>query len=260
MDFHPTVSNKFPRELVDKIIDNLDNPRDVRVCSLVSPDWLEGSRRKLFAKVSLNTWNLDRWRTNIPPGSNGISAYVRSLKLRQARSITSLEPETLMEIMDHLTSFRRLRSLFLQDVDFDDLFDRPSLTQCFGHFGKSVQSLCLDCIVTDMSTLLFFINLFPTLYYLTIDSLKLVSGETEVPKGAFPLRGSLLLGGLEATTFETLLCGIISIPLRLEEISITHSLIDNPGTLNRLIEICAPTLKKLEFAHSTSGTCHTIYI
>ena len=261
MDFHPTMSKQFPQELVDEVIDNLDNPRDLRACSLVSSGWVERSRHRLFANVALNTWNFDKWQRNIPPGSNGISAYVRSLALRQARSVVSLEPETLMGIMDHLTSFQRLKTLLLQDVNFDDLFDGPSLTQCFGHFGVSVESLHLHGIRTDMSTVLFFISLFPNLNHLTISSpiLILSNGETRVPKGALPLRGTLRLSGL-GTTSSALLQGIPLIPLDLEEISVTHSQITDSGVLDRLIEACAPTLKKVELAHLTSGTCHTLIL
>lgn len=257
MDFHPAMSKQFPQELVDEVIDNIDNPRDLRACSLVSSKWLERSRHRLFANVALNTWNFDQWRRNITPGPNGISAYVRSLALRQARSIISLEPETLMGVMDHLTSFRRLKVLLLQDVNFDDLFDGPSLTRCFGHFGVSVKSLHLHGIRTDMSTMLFFITLFPNLDHLTVSSPILSSGETEVPKGVHPLRGTLRLSGLGATS-STVLQGILLIPLHLEEISVTHSRITNPGVLNRLIETCARTLVKVELAHLTSGTCRTL--
>ncbi|KAF9778906.1 hypothetical protein BJ322DRAFT_1090333 [Thelephora terrestris] len=253
MDFHPSpnVSNKFPQEIVDEVIDNLDNPRDLRACSLVSSRWLERSRCKLFANVSLNTWNFNKWRKNIPPGPNGIATYVRSLSLRQARSIITLEPETLMGIMDHLTSFRRLKTLILQDVNFDDLFDEPSLTQCFGHFGASVDSLYLHGIWTDMSTLLFFVNLFPNLGHLTINSPILSEGVTELPERVLPLRGTLRLIGL-GTKSSTLLHGILIAPLHLEEVSITHSRIHDPGTLNRFIEACAPTLERLELTHVIS--------
>ena len=255
MDFHPAMSKQIPQELVDEVIDNLNNPRDLRACSLVSSEWVDRSRCRLFANVALSTWNFDQWRRNIPPGPNGISAYVRSLTLRQARSIVSLEPETLMGIMDHLTSFQRLKALLLHDVNFDDLFDGRSLTQCFGHFGVSVKSLHLHGIRTDMSTMLFFISLFPNLNHLAIGSPILSSGETEVPKGVLPLRGTLQLSGLGATSCA-LLQGILLIPLDLEEISVTHSQIADPGALNRLIETCAPTLKKVELVHLTSGTCH----
>jgi hypothetical protein len=257
MDFHPALSNHFPQELVDEVIDNLaDSPRDLRACSLVSSKWLERSRRKLFASVSLNTWNFDRWQRNISPGPNGISTYVRSLALRQARSIVSLDPETLMGIRDHLTSFRRLNALHLQDVDFDDLFDGPSLTECFGHFGQSVRSLSLHCINTNMSSLLFFITLFPNLNRLSISSPKLTGGVTEEPEGALPLRGALRLSGLGAVS-HIVLSGILLIPLHLEEISITHVQIADSKVLNRLINTCAPTLKKLELANVMSGACHT---
>jgi len=254
MDFHPPTSRQFPQELVDEVIDNLDNPRDLRACSLVSSEWLERSRHRLFAHVALNTWNFDKWRRNIPPGPNGISAYVHSLALRQARSIVSLEPETLMGIMDHLASFQRLKVLLLQDVNFDNLFDGPSLTQCFGHFGVSVGSLHLHGIGTDMSTMLFFISLFPSLNHLSISSPVLSGGETKVPEGAPPLRGTLRLSGLGGAS-STLLQGILLVTLHLEEISITHSQIANPVVLNKLIEACAPTLKRVELAYLTSGTC-----
>lgn len=244
------MSRQFPQELVDEVIDNLDSSRDLRACSLVSSTWLERSRRKLFAKVFLNTWNFDKWRRNIPPGPNGISAYVHSLTLRQARSIVSLEPETLMTIMDHLTSFRRLKTLVLQDVNFDDLFDGPSLTECFGHFGASVDSLSLHGIRTDTSTLLFFVNLFPGLNCLTISSPILSDEVAELPEGV--LRGTLRLSYLGAQS-DTLLNGILLIPLQLEDISITRSQVADPEILNRFIETCAPTLKKLELIHVTSG-------
>jgi len=249
------MSKRIPQELVDEVIDNLNNPRDLRACSLVSSEWVDGSRRRLFANVGLDPWNFDQWRRNIPPGPNGISAYVRSLTLRQTRSIVSLEPETLMAIMDHLTSFERLKALLLHDVNFDDLFDGRSLTQCFGHFGVSVKSLHLHGIRTGMGTMLFFISLFPNLNHLAIGSPILSSGEIEIPKEILPLRGTLQLSGLGATSC-TLLQGILLIPLNLEEISVTHSQIADPGVLNRLIETCAPTLKRVELVHLTSGTCH----
>ena len=259
MAFHPTMSKQIPQELVDEVIDNLNNPRDLRACSLVSSEWVDRSRRRLFADVALDTWNFDQWRRNVPPGPNGISAYVRSLTLRQGRSIVSLEPETLMGIMDHLTSFQRLKTLLLHDVNFDDLFDGPSLTQCFGHFGVSVKSLHLHGIRTDMGTILFFISLFPNLDHLTISSPVLSSGKTGVPKGVLPLRGALQLSGLGATS-SALLHGILLIPLNLEEISVTHSQIADPGVLNRLIETCSPSLKKVELAHLTSGTFHALIL
>ena len=259
MDFHPAMSKQFPQELVDEVIDNLNNPRDLRACSLVSSKWVERSRCRLFANVALNTWNFDKWRRNISPGSDGISAYVRSLALRQAKSIVSLEPETLMGIMDHLTSFRRLNVLLIQDANFDDLFDKPSLIQCFGHFGDSVKSLHLHGIRTDMSTMLFFISLFPNLDHLTISSPIVSSGETKVPKGAPPLRGTLRLSGLGVKS-TSLLQGILLIPLELEEISVTHSQITDSGVLNKLIEACAPTLKKVELAYLAPGTRHSFRI
>ena len=255
MDFRPAMSKQIPQELVDEVIDNLNNPRDLRACSLVSSEWVDRSRRSLFANVALSTWNFDQWRRNIPPGPDGISAYVRSLTLRQARSIVSLEPETLMGIMDHLTSFQRLKALLLHDVNFDDLFDGRSLTQCFGHFGVSVTSLHLHGIKADTGTMLFFISLFPNLNHLAIGSPVLSSGKTEVPRGVLPLRGTLQLSGF-GTTSCTLLQGLLLIPLYLEEISITHSQIADSGVLNRLIETCAPTLKKVELVHLTSGICH----
>jgi len=259
MDFHHAMSKQLPQELVDEVVGNLNNPRDLRACSLVSSKWLEGSRRKLFTNVSLNTWNFDQWQNNITPGPDGISAYVRSLTLRQARSIVSLEPETLMGIMDHLTSFRRLNALFLQDVSFDDFFDGPSLAQCFGHFGVSVESLHLHGMRTDTSTMLLFINLFPNLDHLTISSPILSAGETEVPEGALPLRGTLRLSGLGVAS-SSLLRGIPLIPLKLEGLSVTHSRIADSGDLNRLIEACAPTLKRVELAQLTSGTFSILFL
>ena len=248
---------QIPQELVDEVIDNIDNPHDLRACSLVSSRWVERSRRRLFDSVALNTWNFNMWRRNIPPGSNGISAYVRSLTLRQARSIVSLEPEILVDIMDHLASFQRLKVLLLQDVTFDDLFDGRSLTHCFGHFGVSVRSLHLHGMRTNVSTLLFFISLFPNLDCLAVRSPHIYTrGETEVPKGALSLRGTLRLSGLGATA-SILLQGILLIPLQLVELSVTHSKIPDSRVLNRLIEACAPTLKKVELAHLGSGTHHS---
>jgi len=251
---------QIPQELVDEVIDNLDNPHDLRACSLVSSGWVERSRRRLFDSVALNTWNFDKWRRNIPPGSNGISAYVRSLTLRQARSIISLEPETLTGIMDHLASFQRLKVLLLQDVTFDDLFDGRSLAQCFGHFGVSVKSLHLHGMRANVSTLLFFVSLLPNLDCLAVRSPHIYTrGETEVPKGALSLRGTLRLSGLGATA-STLLQGILLIPLELVELSVTHSKIADSRILNRLIEACAPTLKKVEFAYLGSGTYRSLLL
>ena len=98
-------------------------------------------------------------------------------------------------------------------------------------------------------------NLFPKLDHLAISSPRISSGEIEEPEGALPLRGTLRLSGLIAAS-HSLLCGVLLVPLRLEEISITDCEIVEPETLDRLIEMCAPTLKKLELAHMTSCACH----
>lgn len=260
VDFHSAASNRFHQDLVDGVVENLSNPSDLRACCLISTKWLEGSRRRLFATVSLNTWNLNKWQRNIPPGPNGISFYVRSLTLRQARSVVLLEPETLTGIMDHLTSFRRLKTLVLQDVNFEDLFGERSLTQCFGYFGTSVDALRLHGIKTDMSTLLFFINLFPNLKHLTIGSPKLSSEVAEAPDGDLSLRGTLQLDDLGDAS-QTLLQGILLVPLHLEEISITNTNISDTGTLDRIIEMCIPTLKKLEIdqPNTSQVSCSFVY-
>ena len=109
-----------------------------------------------------------------------------------------------------------------------------------------------------MSTMLFFISLFPNLDHLTISSPILSTEETEVPKGAPPLRGTLQLIGLGATSC-TLLEGLLLIPLQVEGLSVTHSQIADSMVLNRLIEACAPTLTKIELAHLTYGTFYILF-
>jgi hypothetical protein len=74
--------DSIPQELIDAIIDNVPHS-SLPSCSLVAKRWRRTSQRRILSTISLSSkGEVDRWCTDIPPDSDGISSYVRHVKVK----------------------------------------------------------------------------------------------------------------------------------------------------------------------------------
>jgi hypothetical protein len=79
---HHLAMDSVPQELIDAIIDNV--PRSsLPSCSLVAKRWRRKSQRRVLSTIcSYHEDQVNRWCTDIPRDSDGISSYVRRVKLK----------------------------------------------------------------------------------------------------------------------------------------------------------------------------------
>ena len=189
----PLTIPPLPQSVINNIIDHLlDRPVDLQVCSLVSSRWKARSQCHLFRKVQWTAETVLGWCKHIPPHSDGLAGHVMSLTV-----VSLLEHDRLGPIKDYFTSFRNVRFLTLQNLDFDDpLFDPDKIPVYFGHLRPGLTSLTLMNTNGSCGRLLSFASFFPRLEYVTLSRPgELVPPDPTVDLEYRPLRGTLFLRG-----------------------------------------------------------------
>jgi hypothetical protein len=74
--------DSIPQELIDAIIDNVPNS-SVSSCSLVAKRWRRKSQQRVLSTITLSSEDkVNRWCTDIPRDSDGISSYVRHVEIK----------------------------------------------------------------------------------------------------------------------------------------------------------------------------------
>lgn len=183
----------LPQSVIDNIIDHLhDRQVDLQVCSLVSKTWKVRSQSHLFRKIRWTTETVRGWCKHIPPRSDGLASHVVNLMV-----VSLMVQYRLGPIKDYFTSFRNVRSLTLQDLDFDDpVFDPNNIPVYFGHLQQGLTSLTLMNTNGSCGRLLSFASFFPHLEYITLSRPgELVPPDPTVELQYRPLRGTLFLRG-----------------------------------------------------------------
>ena len=148
----------LPQETLNHIIAHLrGEDHALRSLSLVDRRLTEECHTHLFSSVRIDSaTQLRRWCDAIPPGKDGLSRYVRSLKWRAFQCT----PISIQDHMDHFRSFSRLEYLHIRPLDLTK-FPSQELTHWFGHFS-TVRSLCIQ-ITGSPRTIVNFLALFPLL-------------------------------------------------------------------------------------------------
>jgi len=78
--------DSIPQELVNAIIDNVPQS-SLPSCSLVAKRWQQKSQRRLLGTIAfLSEGEVKRWCTDNPQDSDGISSYVRHVKIEDIYS------------------------------------------------------------------------------------------------------------------------------------------------------------------------------
>lgn len=173
----------LPPEVIDLIIDNLHDHRPtLRVCSLVSRNWLGGSRHHLFNGhgMYLTGRNLDAFRELLKSPHNTLSFHLRNLHA------TEFQYDHLTKLWPLLPRFSHLQSLH---VHGNPIFDKDVLD---AHIFPFIRSLSFSrAVFPSYHGLTTFLSRFPSLKTLKLDRVSLCSftpGETtEITSSKFNL-------------------------------------------------------------------------
>jgi hypothetical protein len=230
----------LPLELVDEIIDGLAGDiKSLLSCSLVSINWVNRSRRHLFADIKLHS--LPALQSWFFTGLGSSSNHVRFLDLSQNDEFKWIVPDSLAAIYNDFSAFQRVESLAFTNLDLT-LFDQHSLTRFFSHFSENLTSLSVKDMVVHPDTLLFFICMFPKLDDLKLD--RLTMGKATVPfqqPTVTPrFRGKLALSNIRSNG-TSMIAPFIDppIPMAFEDVCVVDCRFETPNRSR----ICSPRAK-----------------
>ena len=153
--------DSIPQELIDAIIDNVPE-FSLLSCSLVAKRWRRKSQQRAFDTTSFfSEGEVNRWCTDIPHNSDGISSYVRHLKIEGISSWA--EPALLSRMLESLSSLTAL-SMDATEIP-DELPDHISR----GEFGNGITALCLRFPSDAFATMTSMIFSLPNLKELCVE-------------------------------------------------------------------------------------------
>jgi hypothetical protein len=149
----------IPQELIDTIIDNVPGS-SLPSCSLVAKRWRRTSQRRVLSFIPFSSeGKVDRWCTDIPPDSDGISSYVRRVEIW---GISWAEPALFSRMLETLSS---LAELSLGETEIPD--GLPGHISR-GEFGKGITALYLYYPCCTLATLTSMVLSLPNLKDLSV--------------------------------------------------------------------------------------------
>ena len=198
-DNHHLAMGSIPQELIDTIIDNVPES-SLLSCSLVAKRWRRKSQQRAFDTISFfSEGEVNRWCTDIPHSSDGISSYVHHLRIEGISSWA--EPALLSRMLESLSSLTAL-SMDATEIP-DELPDHISR----GEFGKGITALCLRFPSDAFATMTSMIFSLPNLKELCVEHCQVIPVGLLPTHPVTPQRGplnSLELRGLWGGVGEAL--------------------------------------------------------
>jgi hypothetical protein len=161
--------DSIPQELIDAIVDNIPQS-SLPSCSLVAKRWRQKSQRRVLSTIPFSSEDkVNRWCTDIPRDSDGISSYVRHVKIHNI--FRWAEPALFSRMLGTLSSLTTLR-MYSTEIP-DELPAHISR----GEFGKGITTLYLRCEYCKLATVTSMILSLPDLKELSV----VCEGELEEP-------------------------------------------------------------------------------
>lgn len=187
---------RFPQELIDKIIDNVSY-LDLEACSLVGSRWVERSQCRM--RASGYCWFIDRqhlylWRSRLLAEGSIFVTRTHSLTLCSTAVLGwALYFRHVDVVLPHLESLTITNTL----LRFD-----PDVIVMKRHFGNTISSLSLNRILIEPRDFYTTLSSFPKLDDLSIIGLDLqqlpAPSDIDMLSGCPRTRGKLTLVGVEA--------------------------------------------------------------
>jgi hypothetical protein len=159
--------DSIPQELIDAIIDNVPHS-SLPSCSLVAKRWRRKSQQRVLSTITFSSEDeVNRWCTDIPRNSDGISSYVRHVKIRYISFWA--EPALFSRMLETLSSLTTL-SMYEAKIP-DELPGHISR----GEFGKGITALYVRRARSTLATVTSMILSFPDLKELSVQGCSLMS-------------------------------------------------------------------------------------
>jgi len=182
-DNHNPAMDSIPQELIDAIIDNVPEP-SLPSCSLVAKRWRRKSQQRVLSTISFPCEReVERWCTDIPQNSDGISSYVRHVKIREIHSWA--EPALLSQMLESLSSLTTVE-IFATEVP-DEFPSHISSRE----FGKRITALRLCSLYPSFATMTSMIFSLPNLKELCIEDCQATPRESLPTHSVAPEREPL---------------------------------------------------------------------
>jgi len=163
------VMDSIPQELIDSIIDNVPKS-SLPSCSLVARRWRQKSQQRLLDTLYFPSEDaMNRWCTDIPQDSDGISSYVRHVKIQDI--VCWDEPTLFSRMLGNLSS---LTGLSLYQTEIPDEFPGHISR---GEFGKGITTLHFWFPYCTVATITSIILSLPDLKELSVQAFGLTSEE-----------------------------------------------------------------------------------
>lgn len=246
----------LPPELIHRILGHLsDDPKFLKVMSLVSKGWATWCQTHLFKSVHLKPPTLKSWLKNVVPEVGGPASHTRVLILEEYRLIPWINPRYLDFPLSRLESFSDVSSLSLIQWNAT-LFNGAPLEPHLGHFGRSLRTLNLQFCTFNPATFFDFLSLLPNVEDLEIACPYLYSDTLDtipnVPNVAPGFHGTLSLG--ELNSGHLILKCLAALPLHFSAIRISGCTFYEPEAYQMLLTSCRDSLLTLRFEDSYRGT------
>ena len=256
---------ELPQEIVDKIIDEIaldlcgdvreSRVRDMKMFSLVSPEWLHRSRMHLFHTMEITSDSFPRWCETVRPGVEGPSRHIAYIRYKPSwpeveRKIGPLEG--LAHCPSHMSGFINLQTLHFVTISLE----HAGYMTCFGGLTLVVRELWLEDCQMDINQFVSFIRPFTKLERLRLmrpQCLEESKLRDSVLMERPPLRGILEFHQPRRAASKDIVSFIYElsrVPSYLDTIVFRERL-DSPKAANELLAASRRTLTKLTFGHNS---------
>jgi len=244
---------RLPQELVDEILNYLplndkEDYRPLRNCSLVAKSWTNSSRRHLFETVVIRKANRHLWLDKISPSNVDLLQHIRSLFLSGSEPLglpaLSKYDSDIDDLYTYFPSFRRLHTIDLCEMHISS--DIPGRIEMFSACQQSLSSLIFAAVSLPWYSLIALIDYFPNLRYLELGSMSFEDTNRKTPPLSRPLRGRLSLYLSEEEHLAALSRWFAELEVEYEELMIDVGYVSGAHS-QRVITACGKTLKHLKF-------------
>ena len=160
--------DSLPQELIDEIIGKVPKS-SLLSCSLVARRWRRECQQRALHTIEFSSEDkVNRWWTDIPQDSDGITSYVRSVYFVKIHSWN--EPALFGRVLKNLTS---LRELIIARTEIPDELSGNIVR---GEFGKGIETLFIWSPYCTLATMTSMILSLPNLKELGVDDNRTMSG------------------------------------------------------------------------------------
>lgn len=233
----------LPQELLDEILGYL-HPVDKQSFSLVSRSWLECSRRRYFAVITIKTDGYEKFLDTFSPTNTGLLRHVRTLTYFLPGQSRDPHPDrAIYALQDYLPSLYQLQTLTFSNMKIEPTI--PERLDLFSGFQHTLSSLYLMEVSFTWGTFVSLVGHFTNLRNLEIASVELFQEDGQpVPQPSRALRGRLHIWADRSTS--TPACNVVAVANRLAELQLEYEVLVLGGEYGtRIISAVQQSVKVL---------------